>query len=33
MDIDSYMHNYDLTEVNQDTHDWKQDYFLMLDDP
>ena len=33
MDIDSYMRNYSITEVNQDTLDWEQDYFLMLDDP
>jgi hypothetical protein len=32
MDIDSYMANFSQTTVNQDTHSWYHDYFLMLDD-
>jgi len=33
IDIDSYMKNFSQTTINQDTHNWNHDYFLMLDDP
>jgi len=33
MDIDSYMDNFSMTSVNQDTHHWDLAYFHMEDDP
>lgn len=33
MDIDSYMANFDMTTVNQDTYNWELAYFYMDDDP
>ena len=33
MDIDSYMVNFSVTQINQDTHNWKHGWFLMRDDP
>jgi hypothetical protein len=32
MDIDSYMTNFSMTTVNEDTYDWNLAYFLKLDD-
>ena len=32
IDMKSYMDNFSMTSVNQNTHHWDHDYFLMLDD-
>lgn len=33
MDIASYMVNFSVTQVNQDTLSWHLKYFLMIEDP
>ena len=32
MDLDAFVTNFSDTNVNQDTSNWKHDYFLMIDD-
>ena len=32
MNIKTYFEQFDSTDINQDTHEWKQGYFLMIDD-
>ena len=33
IDLDSYMSNFSVTQINQDTSNWNLGYFLMHDDP